>query len=111
MIQSMTANMLPDMPPSEVPVITKYWLQGAPRSLIVVTGEQSAHYVAQMVERFSTSLAVELNVLLPADKLAERRGLMQKATVKSTEVALADNLLQRFEITFPQPTDIDQAFY
>lgn len=112
MIEKMTASMPSNLPRPAAPTVHKYWLRGAPRSLILAEGEQSNPYVAQMVERFSSSLAVELDaLLLPADKIAERRELAGQATIKSTELVLDSNLMQRIDILFASPTDLNQAFY
>ena len=112
MIERMTASMPKDVPRPPPPAISKYWQRGAPRSLIVAEGESSAPYVTQMVERFSNALAVELDaLLLPADKIAERRELAAGATLKSSTVSLGNNTIQRIRIEFPAPTDLNQAFY
>ncbi|PLX72905.1 MAG: hypothetical protein C0614_13315 [Desulfuromonas sp.] len=112
MIERMTASMPKDVPRPPAPVISKYWQRGAPHSLIVAEGEASPPYVAQMVERFSSTLAVELNaLLLPADKIIERRELAASASLKTTTVALGNNTIQRVRIEFPAPTDLNQAFY
>jgi hypothetical protein len=65
-----------------------------------------------MVKKLSTNLAIELNeMLLPVDQATERLGLAKGANLKSSEVALAGDLIHRLEITFNKPTDLNEAFY
>lgn len=111
MIERMTTGMVSDVPRPPPPMITKYWLRKGGGG-IVAGPEPLQPYVAQMVERVSAHLAVELNaLLLPADRAEQRRALAAAATVKASEVALAQDLLQRLEITFSEPTDLAAAFY
>lgn len=111
-IASMTAAMPTDMPRPQVPVVIKYWRRGTPRSLIVAEGEQNSPFMQQMVQRVSSSLAIEPEgLILPSGKAAERQRLAEQATVRGTETKLADSVLQRVEIVFATPTDIGEAFY
>jgi hypothetical protein len=112
MIQAMTASMPAEMPRPEVPVVVKYWRRGAPRSVIVATGAQASPFMQQMVQRISANLTIEPEELvLPPDQWAERQRLAELATVKSTETALADDVLQQVEIHFTAATDIGSSFY
>ena len=112
MIQQMTASMPADVPRPKPPIITKYWMRGASKSLILAEGNQANPYVDQMVERFSNNLVVELEaMLLPNGYADKRKALTDQATVKSTEVTWAETVLRRFEIHFDQPADLNQAFY
>lgn len=111
MIDRMTAGMVADVPRPKPPEITKYWMRNGEGG-IVAGPEPLQPYVAQMVDRISAHLAVELNrLLLPADRAAQRRSLTAAATVKSSQVALDQDLLQRMEITFEPAADLDAAFY
>lgn len=111
-IASMTAGMPPDMPRPQVPVVVKYWRRGTPQSLIVAEGDQASPFMQQMVERVSSSLAIEPELLLlPPDKGLQRQRLADLATIRNSETNLAGNLLQRMEILFPSPADIGEAFY
>ena len=111
-IQKMTASMPEDVPRPQPPKIIKYWKRGAPESVILAQGEQAHPYITQMVERFSNSLAVDLeSMLLPQSETQQRQQLLQEANIKMTEVVMADNRLQRFELQFDEPKDLDQAFY
>ncbi|MBW2519374.1 MAG: hypothetical protein JRD88_03370 [Deltaproteobacteria bacterium] len=111
-IQKMTASMPADLPRPQPPNVIKYWRRGAPESVILAEGEQAHPYITQMVERFSNSLAVELEaMLLPHSKAEQRQQLAQEANIKMTEVVMAANRLQRFELQFEEPKDLDQAFY
>ncbi len=111
MIDRMTAGMVADVPRPKPPVINKFWQRDGGGG-IVAGPEPLQPYVAQMVDRVSTHLAVELNaLLLPADRSEQRRNLAAAATVKSTEVVLAEELLQRLEISFNEPTDLGASFY
>mgnify|MGYP001181025360 CR=1 FL=1 len=112
MIKRMTSSMPQDVPRPPAPAISKYWLRGAPRTLIMAEGESSAPYVSQMVERFSSALAVELDaLLLPVEENARRRELAANASLKTTTVELGNNTIQRVTIAFTSPTDLNQAFY
>jgi hypothetical protein len=112
MIQSSTASMPADLPRPEVPTVVKYWRLGAPRSVIVATGAQASPFMQQMVQRVSANLAIEPDELvLPPGKAVERRRLAEQASIKSTETAVADNVLRRVELLFAIPVDLDDAFY
>ena len=65
-----------------------------------------------MVNRLSANLAIELyEMILPADQADARQALIKNAKLKSSEVSLAEQLIQRLEITFNKPTDLNGAFY
>ena len=65
-----------------------------------------------MAKQISGNLAIELDkMLLPGDKQAERNALLKNADIKVSEVALANTNIQRVEITFPAPTDLNESFY
>jgi len=112
MIQRMTASMPPDLPRPVAPVLTKYWQRQPAFNLVLAEGGSTGPYVQQMIERFSASLAVDLeDALLPEDQAAARAVLAEHATLKTVETSLADQLLHRLELTFSKPTDLDGAFY
>jgi hypothetical protein len=111
-VAALTAAMPVEMPRPQVPVVVKYWRRGTPQSLIVAEGGQASPFMQQMVERVSSSLAVEPEaLLLPPGKEAERQRLSEQATVRSTETNLAGTLLQRVEIAFATPANLSGAFY
>lgn len=111
MMAGMTSGMPADVKPPPAPVITKFWQRDG-RGLVFARQTQLSPYVEKMVKQLSANLAIELNeMLLPAAQVERRRELTAGATVKSTEVALADTLLRRLEIAFEKPTDLDGAFY
>jgi len=111
MLERMTAGMVSDVPRPTQPVITRFWSR-KDGSGLVAGPEPLQPYVAQMVERVSTHLALELNsLLLPIDRSEQRRALTAKATVKSADVALGNDLTRRLEIVFATATDLDSAFY
>jgi len=111
MMSSMTNGMPADVPPPVPPVITKFW-QRNDKGLIFAQPERLTPYVEQMFKQRSANLAVELDeMLLPIAKAEQRRQLVKDADVRLSEVLLADNLMQRLEISFVQSTDLAEAFY
>jgi hypothetical protein len=111
MMASMTSGMPSDVKPPPAPVITKFWQRNG-KSLIYTKQTQLTPYVEKMVKQLSANLAIELNeMLLPAAQAEQRRNLVKDAKVKSSEVALADKRIQRLEIAFAKPTDLNEAFY
>jgi hypothetical protein len=111
-IEAMTASIPADLPRPEVPKVIKYWRRGAPRSVIIASGAQTAPLVQQMVQRISASLAIEPEeLLLPPGRATERQRLAAQATIKSTATSLADTVLQRVEVNFAAPADVGDAFY
>jgi hypothetical protein len=112
MIGRMTSNMPPNLPRPAAPKLTKYWQSQPPRSLVIAEGETVNPYVQQMVERFSNTLAVELEgLLLPADQSEQRSALAATATMKTAETTLAEQRLNRIELTFSDPVNLNGAFY
>ncbi len=111
MMAGMTAGIPKDVKPPTAPVIVKFWQRDG-KGLVFAKQETLTPYVEKMVKRLSSNLAVELHeMILPADQAEARRALVKEAKVKSSEVSLADQLLQRLEIIFNQPTDLNGAFY
>jgi hypothetical protein len=107
----MTSGMPVDVTPPPTPVITKFWQRDG-KSLIFAQQSQLNASVDKMIKQLLADLAVELNeMMLPAARAEQRRELVQDADIKLSEVALADNLINRLEITFAKPTDLDEAFY
>ena len=105
------SNALPteDTPP--LPVIKRFWQRNG-SILVFVEETQRPPYVEQLVTLLSGRLAVEpLEMLLPTERAAQRHELLKSASIMRSEVVLADNLIKRLEISFPQPTDLDGAFY
>lgn len=111
MMSSMTAGMPADVEPPKPPVIVKFW-QRSGESLVFAKQDTLTPYVEKMVKRISANLAIELHeILLPADHAEARKTLVKQARLKSSEVALAEQLIQRLEIVFNTPTDLNGAFY
>lgn len=111
MIAQLTKGMPPEVKPPTAPVIHKFW-QRQGKGLVYASGTDLAPYVEKMVQQVSTNLAVELNeMLLPPGRVEQRRELTKAAKITLSDVALADKLLHHLEITFSEPTDLNQAFY
>lgn len=111
MMAKLTSGMPSDVKPPPTPVITKFWQRNG-KGVVFSRQVQIAPYVEQMIDKVSTHLAIELNeMLLPAEQAEQRLKLVQGADIKSSEVALADSLIHRLDISFKNPTDLDQAFY
>jgi len=111
MMSSMTAGMPADVTPPPAPVIVKFWQRDG-EGLVFAKKETLTPYVEKMVNRLSANLAIELHeMILPADQADARQALVKNAKVKSSEVSLAEQLIQRLEITFNKPTDLNGAFY
>lgn len=116
---SRTAEMMPDATsdiPSEIkplapPILTKFWQRDG-KSLVSARQTGQTTPLDKIIEELSANLTVELNErLLPGAQAKQRRTLLNGANIKSSEVALTDNLIQRLEITFEKPTDLGEAFY
>ena len=111
MMSSMTAGMPEDVKPPAPPVIVKFWQRNG-EGLVFAKKETLTPYVEKMVNRLSANLAIELyEMILPADQADARQALIKNAQIKSSEVSLAEQLIQRLEITFNKPTDLNGAFY
>jgi len=101
----------PDVKPPPLPVINKFWQRNGQR-LVYAGNSQEPPSVEKIDLQILADLAVDLNeILLPSEQAGQRRDLVKKAKITSSDVALADNLIHRLEITFTQPTDLEQAFY
>lgn len=111
MMARLTGGMPSDVKPPAPPVIKKFWQRNG-KGLVYAEQTQLAPYVENMVKQISSNLAIELNeMLLPATQAEARLELAKGAEVKLSEVALADNLTHRLEISFKKPTDLNEAFY
>ncbi len=111
MMSNMTAGMPEDVKPPAPPVIVKFWQRNG-EGLVFAKKETMTPYVEKMVNRLSANLAIELyEMILPADQADARQALIKNAKLKSSEVSLAEQLIQRLEITFNKPTDLNGAFY
>ncbi len=111
MMSNMTAGMPADVIPPTPPVIVKFWQRNG-KGLVFAKKETLTPYVEKMVNRLSANLAIELHeMILPADQADARQTLIKNAKLKSSEVALAEQLIHRLEITFNKPTDLHGAFY
>ncbi len=111
MMTRLTSGMPSDVKPPPTPVIAKFWQRNG-ESLVFARSTQLNPYVDKMVKQLSANMAVELNeMLLPSARAEQRRELVRGANIKSSEVALADNLIHQLEIVFKKPTDLNEAFY
>ena len=111
MMSRMTTGMPADVKPPPPPVIIKFW-QRSGEGLVYAREAALTPYVEKMVKQISTNLAIELNeMLLPAAQSEQRHELTKGAEIKLSEVALTDNLIHRLEISFKEPTDLNEAFY
>jgi len=111
MMSRMTTGMPEDVKPPPPPVIVKFWQRNG-ESLVYARQEALTPYVGKMVEQISANLAIELNeMLLPVAESEQRLKLVKGADIKVSEVALTDNLIHRLEVSFKEPTDLNEAFY
>ena len=111
MMSRMTTGLPSDVKPPPPPVIVKFW-QRNDAGLVYARQAALTPYVEKMVKQISANLAIELNeMLLPAAQSKQRHKLTKGADIKSSEVALTDNLIHRLEISFQEPTDLNEAFY
>jgi hypothetical protein len=110
-ISNLTTGIPADVEAPPLPVITKFWQRDG-KGLILIERVEQAPYVEKIARQVSNNLAVELNeIILPSAKKALREELLKSAGIKTSEVALTDNLIQQVIITFAQPTDLNEAFY
>lgn len=111
MMANLTSGMAVEVQPPPPPVINKFWQRNG-KGLVFARQTGLTSYVEKMVQKISANLAIELNeMLLPFAQAEQRGNLVKDAKIKSSEVALADNLIYRLEITFTKPTDLNEAFY
>jgi len=107
----LTEGASSDVKPPPLPVINKFWQRNGER-LVYAGNSQASPSVEQIDLQILADLAVDLNeVMLPPGRADQRRNLVEKADITSSDVALAENLIHRLEITFNQTTDLGQAFY
>lgn len=106
----MTNAVPADLTPP-VPEILKYWQRNG-RVVFFARESAPSPYVEQLIKLLTDNLAVEPGeMLLPLKRAEQRRQLVQAASTKLSEVALADKLIKRLEITFAMPTNLGGAFY
>jgi len=111
MMLRLTEGTSPGIKPPPRPVINKFWQRKGER-LVYAGDPQATPSVEKMDLQILGNLAVDLNeILLPPERAGQRQDLVRGAKITSSDVALADNLIHRLEITFSQPTDLQQAFY
>lgn len=108
-------NRFRDTLPAEavpaLPVIKKFWQRDG-MAIFFIEDEDQPPYVEQLIKMLDENLAKEPGeLLLPPDRSAQRRTLMKGASIKLSEVSLAENLIRRLEISFEKPTDLKGAFY
>jgi len=115
LIEEMMTRLAKDLPPDvkspRPPVINKFW-QRKGESLVYASNTQLTPYFEKMVGQISADLSIEPNeMLLPSEQAEQRQDLVKGAKITVSDVALADKLIHHLEITFAQPTDLDQTFY
>ena len=111
MMGHLAKDLPPDVNPPAPPVINKFW-QRRSKGRVYTDSPQLVPNIEKMVQQISSDLAIELNeMLLPPERAGQRQALVKGAKITSSDVALADKLIHHLEITFAQPTDLDQAFY
>jgi hypothetical protein len=111
MMSSTISGMPVDVSSPGPPVVAKFWQRNG-KSLVFARPDMLSPSVEPIFKQISTDLAVELDqMILPFSMTEQRLELMKDAGVKLSEVLLADNLIQRLEISFGQPTDLAEAFY
>jgi hypothetical protein len=111
MMTRLTRGVPDEVKTPTAPSLTKLWQRSGP-GLVYANDGGLNPYVAKVAAEVSAKLAIELDqLLLPSGKEEERRALAARATCKISEVALAESQLQRLELTFEQPVDLDEAFY
>jgi len=107
----LTEELPSDVKPPPPPVINKFW-QRKGGGLVYASNAQMTLYVEKVIQQVPANLAIELNeMLLPTERAEQRRELVKGAKITESDVALADKLIHHLEITFAQPTDLEQAFY
>lgn len=112
MIAKMTANMPPDTPRPQPPVLRKYWTRDHGRILVKADGNSAFPYMQEMVKRFSREFAVELNTFfLPPHAAAQRKTVVAQARAKQSENLLGEERRLTIELTFAAPTALHQSFY
>jgi hypothetical protein len=101
----------PDVKPPPSPVIKKFWQRNG-KGLVYAGNAQQRPAFENTDQQLFADLAVDLNnILLPPERAGQRRELVKGAKITLSDVALADNVIHRLEITFTQPTSLEQAFY
>lgn len=111
LMTQLTKGIPEDVQPPPTPIIYKFWQRDG-KGLVYADKTGLTPYVEKIVKQVSGSLAVELNeMLLPVKNKGLRQQLASQAQVKTSTVALADNLIHRLEIIFDEPRDLTEAFY
>lgn len=112
MLDQMTANLPADMPRPPQPEVVKYWSRSADKAVVVAEGENVFPYMQELVKRFSRQYILDLrNFLLPVTRSGDRALLLEKAQVKASENRIGEVRLLSLVINFPQPADLNGAFY
>lgn len=112
MMAKMTANMPPDAPRPQPPILRKYWTREHGRVVVNAEGNTAFPYMQEMVKRFSREFAFELNTFfLPAQAAASRKVLSAPARARQSENLLGEERSLVFELTFAAPTSLQRAFY
>ena len=111
MMARLTEGTPPDVKSPPLPLINKFWQRKGQR-LVYASNAEAAPSFEKIDLQMLADLAVDLSeILLPAGRADQRQDLVKNAKLTLSDVALADNLIHRLEITFAQPTDLEQAFY
>ncbi|HAD05009.1 MAG: hypothetical protein A2091_08965 [Desulfuromonadales bacterium GWD2_61_12] len=112
MIAKMTANLPPDAPRPQPPVLRKYWTRESGRVVVKADSMTAFPYMQEMVKRFSREFALELNgFFLPAHASAQRKALFALARAQQGENILGEERRLTVDLAFAAPTDLHRAFF
>jgi len=112
MLGAMTANIPENMPRPKTPKIVKYWSADPSGSVFIAEGSETFPYMQEMVDRFSSELAVNINsFFLPPSKAQARAKRLEGTRLSKSSMELGESLIQSVSIEFPSPASLDGAFY
>lgn len=112
MLSRMTANMPADLTRPQVPQLFKYWDRTQQASLVRAEGPGVFPYMQEMIDRFSSTFAVELHdAFLPLARFAKRSALLGQAQLQQYQSTGDPGVLTELELRFATPTDLGGAFY
>lgn len=109
------AGLLPGQPSDaalpDSPALIRYWQRGKP-GLVAISPEQTVSSEQQHPLLFKELLSNGLeDALIPAGRSAERLRIAGQAEIKTADTILGQKLLKRIELTFAEPTSLQEAFY
>ena len=93
------------------PIFTWYWLRGKGNLVSSRNGQQD-DFMQDVVDHLANLFAAgSENSLIPEGKAALRQEIASKATIKTSDTLLGQTLLKRIDLSFDQPTSLQEAFY